>query len=241
MSDYWLGLFMKEWKMMKGILITIFILAMLMLLFLDGVTAEGLMDFGLVITPFYVIYSLNTETNQIHLFLHQPNRANKIFLVKILTGLSFTAIFQLVLITIILIRLMLQKIDISHGADTMVLYLMYCVLSMLVISLFPTVVLLFAWNTYHWLKGMVGKLAFLIVVALTILGSTSFIYIWDTNWYVKLTHWGETSFSADKFKGVLNGLDVYGNFNIGVVLFHGVLVMTLYVMSCWLLDRKVGV
>lgn len=241
MSGSWQGLFLKEWKMMKGVVITAFILAMLLFIFLDGFTAAELMNFSLFITPLYVLYSLNTESNQIHDFLHLPNRANKLFLVKILTGLSFTVIYQLVLVVIILLTQAFQKIGITVGIGNMMLYLMYCVLSMLVISLLPTAMLLLAWNVYHWLKGMIGPAAFVITIAVTLLGFVVIINLWDTAWYMKLTNWGEISFSLDNFKGLLEELRLYVSFHLGVVLFHAVLAVASYGLSCWLLDRKVGV
>ncbi|MDY0393127.1 hypothetical protein RWE15_00135 [Virgibacillus halophilus] len=61
---------------------------------LDIISAAVIL--GFTIPPFYVLYSLNSEANQLDGFLHQPVPARRLLLVKIGMGLLLSVVYVLI-------------------------------------------------------------------------------------------------------------------------------------------------
>src|SRR5690625_2961997 len=100
MSDAFKGLYFREWKMMRGFFIGQFVVLVVMLFIPIGSNLTDkfleLLTLAPIIVPAAIMFSLNTEVNQMELFLHNPQSIHKLIFVKFVNGLVFALSFVFV-------------------------------------------------------------------------------------------------------------------------------------------------
>ncbi|MGP4109240.1 hypothetical protein [Virgibacillus sp. L01] len=254
-SSAFKGLYIKEWKMMKGFYIGQFIVALIIVIVADAMSDAsifeslvGLLTFGFIILPGAVLYSLNTETNQLEIFLHNPQSIHKMLFVKFLNGLFFAFSFLLLLAVIAVSFEMIWGASIQSGLDSFS-FLLILIINMVVVSIYPTVILVFFWTLHQIWRTYIHGLSIVAVVLLLIIGVQLMGVLRSTNFYDVLTKWGVISIPNDHSGDYLSISFVPGQISggvdatifFGLYVFYGLLALLLYGVSAYLLDRKVEV
>lgn len=230
------GLLFKEWKMMKGFFIGQFVVTVILLSFSSlnpiHLAIDQLVEMlilSVIIIPAALLFSLNTEVNQLQSFLHNPHSVHKLLLAKLLYGL-FAAFALLVVLTFILTIYVifsddapsLWKFLVSIGSTTV---------NMLVLSLYPAAVLLFFWTLHQIFRTRVGGgISIVLVIALLIASSKGLSLFEESAAYKLATHWGKV-FGTSGFQ--------FGPAYIGVYLFFALITLLIYFASVYLIERKV--
>lgn len=254
-SSAFRGLYIKEWKMMKGFYIGQFVVALIIVIVADALsdasiveTLVGLLTFGFIILPGAVLYSLNTEANQLEIFLHNPQSIHKMLFVKFLNGLFFALSFLLLLAVAAVGFEMIWGTSIQSGLDSFS-FLTFLVVHMIIVSVYPTVILVFLWTLHQIWRTYIHGISIVAVVLLLIFGIQLMNLFRSTTFYEVLTKWGVISIPNDQSGEYLSisfgpgqisgGIDATIFF--GSYVFYGLLVLLLYGVSAYLLDRKVEV
>ncbi|MBP1950339.1 hypothetical protein [Virgibacillus litoralis] len=253
-SSAFRGLYIKEWKMMKGFYIGQFVFASIIVIVADAFSDAsifdsliGLLTFGFIILPGVVLYSLNTEANQLEIFLHNPQSIHKILFVKFLNGMFFALSFLLLLAVVAVNFEMIWGASIQSGLDSFS-FLLFLIINMVVVSVYPTVILVFLWTLHQICRTYIHGLSIVAVVLLLIIGVQLMSVFRSTTFYEVLT-WGVISIPNDQSGDYLSISFGPGQFSGGVdatiffgsYVFYGLLVLLLYGVSAYLLDRKVEV
>ncbi|SEP97704.1 hypothetical protein SAMN05216232_1501 [Virgibacillus subterraneus] len=254
-SSAFRGLYIKEWKMMKGFYIGQFIVALIFVIAADAMSGAsifeslvGLLTFGFIILPGAVLFSLNTESNQLEIFLHNPQSIHKMLFVKFLNGLFFSLSFLIILAVVAVCFEMIWGASIQSGLDSFSL-LIFLIVHMMVVSVYPTVILVFLWTLHQIWRTYIHGLSIVAVVLLLIVGIQLMSLFRSTTFYEVLTKWGvifipdersgdylSISFGLGEISGGVDARIFFGSY-----VFYGLLVLLLYGVSAYLLDRKVEV
>src|SRR5699024_2329815 len=124
-------------------------------------------------------------------------------------------------------------------------YLLYFILQIITVTIFPTIILFFLWTLHQIWRTYIRGLSLVAVIAVLIAGTQLLDFLHKTNFYHKATNWGLISLPIQEYTlspfsfGVSSvfGTTIY----LGVYLFNGIIVILLYLISAYLLDRKVEV
>lgn len=225
------------------------------------VGAEGLLIFSasaIVMHIFYLVYylfiSLHNERKKLHLWLHSPMPSYALLLAKIVAGLISLIVSLAVAGTTFLVA--------AQSATYFQEQLAFFNLTEL--SLFASIhIILLALNIASWFllfmmihfairSRLNGFLSFISTAAIVILSLRSYIWFIETNLYETLTMWGSIhipefitslnyELSQDKIDLSLHGSPVPVTFYIGDYVFEAILSIALFLLACWLLERKVEV
>lgn len=246
MDDTLKGLLRKEWEMMKGFLIGKYLIAILLLFLLGSEVSiynglSSLMVAGLIIIPASVLFSLNTESNQMQAFLHNPQSAHKLLLAKLIYSAFIAAVFMVILTLSITGMELLW--DVSYLSIFEVFsYVVYISFLTLVISLYPLAIILFVWTLHQiWRTYLGAGISIIFIVIMMIVAGNIFEVFRQSLLYEKLTQWGSVSFPINQDQLVDIELGFLGHFHLGFYLFYGLIAIILYFISAYLLDRKVEV
>ena len=245
------GLFIKEWKMMKGFFIGPFIITVIIILLLNisGNTSMielllGIMAFGYIILPATVLFSLNLEVNQMELFLHNPQPIHQLISVKFLNGLLLAFSYLLIMAMAITgVELIWDELTLSV-LETFFLLNIF-VLRMIIVSIFPAVILLFFWSLHQIFRTYIRGLSIIAVVLILIGSLEMMVWFWSTRFYEALTKWG--TISIQFVDSNVNGfplsfhLGAGNTLDLGSYVFYGILSALIYFLSAYLIDRKVEV
>ncbi|MFD1851169.1 hypothetical protein [Oceanobacillus bengalensis] len=248
------GLYVKEWKMMRGFFLGMFLIPAFLFMFSVNHSIVGslvsLLAFGFLILPFSLLYSLNTEAIQLGLWLHHPGSIHRLLLIKYLNGIIFASIYLLVISIVIIIFNLMAGLTSLHGFEVVLTYFLICI-QMIIVSIFPAAVILFWWTLYQWWRTYIRGLAIIAIIGV-IYGCTYLITaFFTTDIFERITQWGVLSIPS-RFAGEnAQLLDIsFGLFTIdeagmtiylGNYIFFGVIVLLSYLLSAYLLDRKVEV
>lgn len=239
----WNGLFFKERKLMHGFISTAVVIALAACVLASIMPGFGIIStavvLGYTIPPLFVLYSLNSEANQLDAFLHQPFPAWKLLLVKIGMGFLLGLVYVLITSAYLMVSSLLR---LENGVDFVPLLKKMSVfsLSAWMVSLYPTVILVFLWTVYRIWRGRFGSIAMGLIIGLLILGNAIMNLFRKSYLYDVLTHWGEYTIQTRHVKGPTEFVQVAGTFYLGTYIVYGVLVIAYFWISCWMLDRKVG-
>lgn len=251
------GLYFKEWKMMKGFFIGPYVLAILLIAISnmgngDSVvnTLIGMMAFGFIILPAAVLFSLNSEVNQLELFLHNPQSIHQLLFVKFLNGLVCALSFLFVLVLAAVSVDVIWGTSIQTGFETFS-FLMILTVQMVIVSIFPAIILVFLWTLHQIWRAYIKGLSIIAVIVLLIFGLQLMTVFRSTAIYDVLTNWGAISIPIENFHSgefisvsfgalhFIGGMDA--TVFLGSYVFYGLIALLLYVFSAYLLDRKVEV
>ncbi len=206
----------------------------------------GLLVFGLIIMPATILFSFNTESNQLQHFLHTVHSIHKQIIIKIVHGALLTISFYLICSLSIYIFYLFHN-DVMSSALGLWDYLWFFCLSGLLYSFYPTAIVLVVWCLHQWFRHYVGwGLSALLLFGILYLAASLFSAFKSLAIYTNLTSWGTFSLRSNGAEEIpflvgdrtSNGL-LFIDF--GFILFYAVICVLLYFLSVYILNRKVEV
>ena len=261
----WLNMFKKEFRQgLPSILTTVaFMFALLILaaflgwrgdhtkeaIFIGAIAVSLAHIFYLL---FYMINSLQQEKKKLHLWLHNPMSGAGLLLAKLLNGLVAMTITLFTTCTIALLAFYFTVDNTFFGTGlnwSGLLRIGFIILiHIYLIAIYFAILFVFFWVIYLVLVHRIG-VAPSIILTLIIFGVLNYIkgQFEATSIYKNLTHWG--AFPVRSFISSLHLSPKY-QFNLdaatvpmyfGIYIFGAVLTVILFIISCWILDRKVEV
>ena len=199
--------------------------------------------------PGYLVVSLSGEKGKMHLWLHSPHNGTVLLLAKFLNGLLAMGVSLLLTSVVALytggIVFDISQLNLSWG-DAFVIGISV-IAHVIGTSIYFTIWGVFLWVISQLLAQYVGKLRWPVMIAIVI-GGLSLITKWETSTlYMLLTEWGAISvdFSGIMLNFEASGMSVEaGNasvFYIGTYVYYAVVAILVFLITGWLLDRKVEV
>jgi hypothetical protein len=185
--------------------------------------------------PIMLFASLRTEAVQLHIWLHNPRSAITLLLCKLLSGIAMTVVSLVVLYSMagILLRSRFGLIE-AYWTDTWRAgWLVF--LHALLISVIIGVWVIFLWSLYHALKYRIGRLTWFALFGAVILPGWIGDLFTSSSLYRLLTQWGSMEMKFPTFS--VDPIPVY----MGEYLYHLIIVVGIFTLSSWILDRKVEV
>lgn len=240
------GLLFKEWKMLKGFMIGMFVVLILFHIMAvinsvpDGVAS--IMMFAIAAVPLTVLYSLNTEAIQIQLFLHNPRSIHQLLLVKVINAMIIAATY--LFLSTVVFTIWKYVVDYAPAASVMETfsYLLFISFVLLLFSLYPTVIVIFLWTIHRLIRKVTGgSIGFILVVILLVVGNELMMGLRGSSVYGQLTNWGEVSHALVIDHGAISPFVFFDHIYIGVILFHTLVGLLIYFGATYVLDRKVEV
>ena len=243
MSDAFKGLYFREWKMMRGFFIGQFVVLVVMLFIPIGSNLTDkfleLLTLAPIIVPAAIMFSLNTEVNQMELFLHNPQSIHKLIFVKFVNGLVFALSFVfVVMISFFFIDLLWPVFDLNSFATS--LYLLSFTMRLMISSIPFIALLLFLWTLHQVFRKYLGTLfSLVIVIAVLVVGTQLIVQVSHFDFYQLFTKWGaiELPHYRESSGVILKRNTIY----LGNVIFYGGISAILYFSSTYLIDRKMEV
>lgn len=235
-----LALFYREWHMLKWFIL----ISSMMIILLYGFSMDSLLSFdgsellifGLIMPPLIVLFSLNLEANQLAAFLHHPQSAHTLYIVKIVFATFIVLIFMYFIIFIDLLKIVLTDGSL-HLMGENYIYLSMYLFYYLSISLFITTIIILLWTLHQVWRTYIGKLSFVLMFLLLIGSSNLLTTFQNTSFYNTMIKWGALNISLS------NALYVEDfsikMFYVGEWLFYGGVAIVLYMISVYLFERKV--
>lgn len=252
----WVGLLKKEWRLgLPAFLIPLFLTILCLGLGAYGFYRSGeplvlmavaLSAIGghLLYLPWYMAYSINGEQGKLHLWLHNPQSGYQLLLAKYVCGL-ITMVLSMTLPYLVLFTLK-HHITFLKG-DYLLLFGWLTLCFIVFFSLYLTVWGVFLWTLSRTLVPYFGRLRWLVMFGLIIVGTWLFSLWESTPLFDVLTHWGalEVDFTKVELKvggdGFEVGLEEGELIYLGSFLYYSVVIFFVFLLSGWLLDRKVEV
>jgi hypothetical protein len=243
----WGALFRKDFRLTR-IVFFIGLVINFLFLFLSMFVGANIGDSLYLFIPlavaivFHVLYlptilfiSLRTEANQLHLWLQNPQSAAALLLSKVLNGLIMMVVSLVVLYSmagsLIISRFRLIE---AHWTDTwtagVLIFLHILMLSMLI-----SVWVILLWSLYHALKYRIGRWTWLALLGAVILPSWIGGLFDSSSLYKLLTQWGNLEMNFPTFQ--VDPIPAYA----GEYLYHFIIIIGLFYLSAWIIDRKVEV
>jgi hypothetical protein len=237
----WSALFKKDFRLTKTIFfvgLVINLLSFLFALLVDKYFFIPLLAaavFHVFYLPIILFISLKTEANQPHIWLHSPRTGATLLLSKVLNGLVMT------IVSLLILYLMAESLIISrfslieaYWADArMAGLLIFPHIIMISIMLGALVNLL--WSLYHSLKYRIGRWTWLALIGAVIILSWINALLESSNLFKQLTQWGSLEMNFPTFS--IDPIPAYA----GEYLYHLIVIVGLFYLSAWLIDRKVEV
>ncbi|OEH92780.1 hypothetical protein [Bacillus solimangrovi] len=194
----------------------------------------------------YILMSLNKERKQLHLWLHNPQSAYMLLGSKLVNGV-IAAIMSLSLIGIFLIINFTPYFsELTYYFSDFTKLLFYLFSHLILTSLFLSVCFMFFWTVYHMFKTRIGKWSILSIIVFIFLFFWSFSRMEFTDLYAQMVLWGEYSIDIPKLVAIENfgqiSFEEFGTIGyLGEDLFHTLLGIVLFVLSAWMIEKKVEV
>lgn len=201
---------------------------------------------------FYMIVSLQREKKKLHLWLHNPMPGFGLLLAKLINGLLAMTVTLFITCAVCLITFIFYRHseffpDVLNWSEV-IRYGILIILHVYLIALDFAIWFVFFWIFYRMLIRQLG-VAVSAILTIVLFGVLSYIMtrFEATSFYVAITHWGKMSFSP-----ILNGFQ-YSNaggvhtistmFSLyfGTYFYEAVIAVIAFIISCWILDRKVEV
>ncbi|MFD1020574.1 hypothetical protein [Thalassobacillus hwangdonensis] len=248
----WSGLWFKEWKMMQVTYLVTLSLCVAAVLFGPAFLGfdEIYLVSGIVIAllvfmfPALLMTSLNKETDQLAQFLHTPVSGMKLIGVKFLqSGL----VVGLLGVCFSLITILTVQPYAGLDFDQLLLYGMYFLLLALGQGLTLAIIVFFLWVVNGILRVYIGGVSIAISIGIFILMMYLEERIAATELFQRITTWGELSIPASDMSFIFSGAAVEIGmedgfvFMLGVPLFWSVILIAMFALGLFLLDRKVEV
>jgi hypothetical protein len=256
----WKGLLRKEFHISKtGILVSIALVIaghLIAYVFSLKYNEPGIMFVpAIVIVALHIFYltvfmylSLQAEAKHLHLWLHTSHSASGLLLAKLLTGMiGFLFSFSISGMFAYIGLLKLRGVYFSEETWETILVLksgLFVGINVALLSIYLAIWLVFYWTIYQLLKRFMTKFSGLVIVMI------SFFVTWmgklfqKTVLYEKLTKWGYVDiavFGNIPLERKYVMMEKMGQFPIGTFVYYSVIAIGLFILSAWLIDRKVEV
>jgi hypothetical protein len=237
----WSALFKKDFRLTRTIFfvgLVINLLILLLALVVDKYLFIPLLA-GIVFHVFYLpimlFTSLKTEAGQLHLWLHNPQSAVTLLLSKILNGIVMTVVSLVVLYSMagILIFSRFSLIE-AYWTDAWMAGLMIFP-HIIMISMDIGVWVILLWSLYHALKYRFGRWTWLTLLGVVTIPHWIHALFESSNLYKLLTQWGRLELSFPTFS--IDPIPLY----TGEYLYSFIIIVGLFYLSSWIIDRKVEV
>jgi hypothetical protein len=243
----WSALFKKDFRLTRTIFfigLVINFLVLSLTLFVDVNTRDNLYLFIplVVAIVFHVLYlpillfiSLKTEASHLHLWLHNPRSAVTLLLSKMLNGIVMTVVSLVVLYSMAgsLISSRFSLIE-AYWTDTWMAGLLIF-LHILMISIMIGVWVILLWSLYHALKYRIGRWTWLALLGAVFITNWVDNLFASSSLYKLLTQWGSMEMNFPTFS--IDPIPVYA----GEYLYNFIIIVGLFYLSVWIIDRKVEV
>lgn len=241
----WAALFKKDFRLTRtfflvGLVINFLIL--LLALFVAGgdnlylfIPLLAAIVFHVFYLPIMLFTSLRTEAGQLHLWLHNPQSASTLLLSKIVNGIVMAVVSLIVLYSMagMLIISRFRLIE-AHWTDTWMAG-MLIFLHVIMISVLIGVWVILLWSLYHALKYRIGRWTWLALLGAVILPSWIGALFNSSDLYKLLTQWGSLEMNFPTFP--IDPIPAYA----GEYLYYFIIIIGLFYLSSWIIDRKVEV
>lgn len=259
----WKGLLLKEFRFTRmSFFITLLLLTVLYLFInfnsfnffnLDlesKLESRFLISFFLIALhvlylPSYIFSSLHSESKQLHLWLHNPQSSQKLLLAKLFNGL-FALIISLVVSCTFGLYSVLQFINIGIVDISYSIIFkngLAIVIHIVGVSIYLAIFLIFVWVIYQVAKKQIGKFSWLIVIATLIIPTWILEKIESTKVFNLLTQWGKIDLSSitNNFISEEYTIASTPSMYVGIYVFYLIIIVGLFFLSSWLIDKKVEV
>ncbi|WP_270181090.1 hypothetical protein [Alkalihalobacillus sp. CinArs1] len=253
----WSGLFRKEFRVTRTFLFAVIAFDIVMMIgifvaserwevpYLTAIVGGVLAFMHMFFLPIYLLISLNSEGRKLHLWLHNPQSGSRLIGAKVLNGLLALLISLVVVSVLSLIAFNLETADIVLPIDNVWLLGAYVLAVILAGALTMGIWVTFYWTAYQVLKTYIGRWALLVVLVL--IGLISWFGGWfsGTRAGEALMDWGYVQFPSPLSMEVTQeAFEISTStvpFPIGNVIFDTILLVVIFFVTSWLLDRKVEV
>ena len=243
----WTALFKKDFRLTRTVFfvgLIINFLFLMLALYVEVNTGDDLYLFIplLVAIGFHVFYlpivlfiSLKSEANQLHLWLHNPQSAVTLLLSKVLNGIVMMFVSLAVLYAMMgwLIISRFQLVE-AYWKDTWTAGLLIFP-HMIMISMMIGVWVLLLWSLYHALKYRIGRWTWIILLGAVILTNWLEDVLLSTKLFKFITEWGGSELNFPTFS--IDPIPLH----MGEYLYHFIYIIGLFILSAWLINRKVEV
>ncbi|MDO6657980.1 hypothetical protein [Anaerobacillus sp. 1_MG-2023] len=253
----WSGLLRKEFRLSRTLLLGVTAFDLLVMIgfflasarwevpYLTAIIGAVLTAMHVFFLPLYLLISLNTEGRNLHLWLHNPQSGARLLGAKLLNGLLALLLSIGIISSLSLLAYNLEPSLIQLPIDNVWLFGFYFLTVIITGSVYMGIWLIFYWTLYQVLKTYIGKWALLLI--LLIVGFISWFGSWlsGTRLYEVMIEWGYVELpsplnmevSQQAFELTVSTFP----FAIGNVIFDFITIVLVFMMTCWLLDRKVEV
>ncbi|GGH74022.1 hypothetical protein JOD43_000190 [Pullulanibacillus pueri] len=265
--DAWWHLFKKEFRLgMPAMLFTIIAFVVIVGLagyfgIKHGQGTEPAIIAALILIPIHVFYlicymfdSLQKERKKLHLWLHNPLPGYSLLLAKLVSGLMAMTITLFLCCVVVFIGLNFQN-DFREIFDVftwpnIISTGLFSLINIYLLALDFCIWFIFLWVIYRMLSRRLGGLiSFIISLALFCLLVYLENLLAKTHVYDVLTHWGRISIvdivSGFNFNFSLDpGSHIPADttaFYLGSYVFEAIIVIILFLISSWILDKKIEV
>ncbi|NBI30884.1 hypothetical protein [Chengkuizengella marina] len=192
----------------------------------------------------YILMSLNKEGKQLHLWLHNPQSAIVLLGSKLVNGFIALILSLGLLIILTTINLIPFLSEVSFYLGDLTKLLLYFVVNIIFLSLLIGICFMFFWTIYHVLKSRIGRWSVLVLIILINLFIWMFVSLESTAVYNQLVQWGEykLEFSTlESFNYSDGEFDQMITNYLGKNLFDTIFALLLFVISAWVIEKKVEV
>lgn len=250
----WYGLVKKEYRLSRSsFLLGLILLGIALVLFyFMGIRFN---ESGIVIAPtgmliglhvfyltIFMIFSLNTEAKQLHLWLHNPQPAWMLLSAKLVNGIVAMIVSLSLAVLFFLYVLNEAAPNFNEIVKDYVNMGLFGLSYLIGISIYMAMSVLFIWTVNHTLKTRMGKFGSFIAFSMILLPTIGMGKFQSTRLYELLTNWGEIDLSfLFNFIPTQGMAHVTPHVYIGGFVFYLLLIIGLFFFSCWLIDRKVEV
>ncbi len=253
----WSGLLRKEFRVSRALLLGVTAFDLLVMIgffiasarwevpYLTAIIGAVLTAMHVFFLPLYLLISLNTEGRNLHLWLHNPQSGIRLLGAKLLNGLLALLLSIGIVSSLSLLAYNLESSLIQLPIDNVWLFGFYFLTVIITGSVYMGIWLIFYWTLYQVLRKYIGKWALLLI--LLIVGFISWFGSWlnGTRLYEVMIEWGYVELpsplnmevSQQAFELTVSTFP----FAIGNVIFDLITIVLVFIMACWLLDRKVEV
>ncbi|MDP5273896.1 hypothetical protein [Chengkuizengella axinellae] len=195
---------------------------------------------------FYVFMSLRKEGKQLHLWLHNPQSAYVLLGSKVVNGLIALIISLIFSFFLFFMYFLPILSELGPHIGDLTKLIMYASTNIIFASLVIGSAILFFWVLYHVFKSRIGKWSLLVILIVMILFIWGMSNFQATDIYNNLVLRGEINIEFPSFEALnfveSNVMDVdQGEDFVGLYVFNVLIFAVLFVLSAWMIEKKVEV
>lgn len=253
------GLLKKEFNAVKlevSILLIVLALAIFLTILVGSsynpiiyfISAFSIVILHIFYLPIYTFVSLQKESKQIHLWLHNPQPGRNLLAAKLLNGLlAFAVSFTISLIFVYYTAN--QFIPDEYIPNVLSSQVILLILTFVGYSIYMAFWIILLWVLYRVIKNIFGKFSWLVMIIVIFAGSWLLEKFNESKFYYSLSQWGKIDFNFTSFyynkipnsSGFEIEIDKLPFISIGSIAYYLLLMLLLFFVSSWLLDKKVEV